>query len=317
MFGRVSVRGCLFATLLATSGCGGDRGVEPTAPSSPGNPPLSLKISGVPASLAPGASTQLRAEATLADGTTRQCAASWSVSDTRVATVDAAGLLTGGITGYVTVMGACEGLTVTADTKTSAVCPYRLVIVAVDGEVETEFGVAATLEFLDGPRAGERIQTGSVFNAVASNTVWPVRVRLTADSYETTDFVLAETTGTRRNKTSSLFDFRLPMTFRPDPLTDTYVRTMSRSEMEIAHPFAVAVPGLVEVRTWWSVDYNDILHVELWCAGQLLRAVSQRFGSNGDGFGHTVATPGACELRLRQSKSDANTRYRVAIRYRR
>src|SRR5687768_17547314 len=159
MFGRVSVRGCLFATLLATSGCGGDRGVEPTAPSSPGNPPLSLKISGVPASLAPGASTQLRAEATLADGTTRQCAASWSVSDTRVATVDAAGLLTGGITGYVTVTAACEGLAVAADTKTSAACPYSLVIVAVDREVRTEFGVAATLEFLDGPRAGERAFT--------------------------------------------------------------------------------------------------------------------------------------------------------------
>ena len=315
MFGRAPARACVFVTLLATCGCGGDRGTAPTAPTPPANRPLSLKISGVPESLAPGASTQLRADVTLGDGTTKPCAASWSVSDARVATVDAAGLLTGGITGYVTVMAACEGLTVTADTKTSAACPYSLVIVAVDREVGTEFGVAATLEFLDGPRAGERIQTGSAFNAVASNTEWPVRVRVTADSYETADFVLAENTGTRRNKTSPLFDFRLPMTFRPDPLTDTHVRTMSRSEMEIAHPFVLAAAGIVEIRTWWSVDYNDLLYVELWCGGQPLRSQTQLFGSAGGGFSQSVAAPGPCEVRLRQSKSDAGTHYRVAIRY--
>ena len=306
---------CGLVTILLAVGCGGDGQRTPTTPAPASNPPVTLHIQGAPEALPPSATAQLKAEVVLRDGTRKECAATWSVSDARVAEVSAAGLLTAGITGYVTITAVCDGVTATAETKTAAACPYSLVIVAMDREVGTEFGVAATLEFLDGPRAGERIRTGSVFNAVASNTEWPVKVRLTADSFETTDFVLAENTGTRRNKTSPLFDFRIPMTFRPDALTDTYVRTMSKSEMQIAHPFVLGTPGTVDVKTWWSVDYNDRLFLELWCGGQLLRSVTQLFGSNGAGFSQAVATPGACELRLRQSKSDAGTHYRVAIRY--
>jgi hypothetical protein len=85
--------------------------------------------------------------------------------------------------------------------------------------------------------------------------------------------------------------------------------------MEIAHPFEVRRAGTVEIRTWWSVDYNDRLFVDLWCGGVRVSGVSQLFGSAGHGFSHSVSGPAACEVRLRQSKSDAATHYRVAIRY--
>lgn len=85
--------------------------------------------------------------------------------------------------------------------------------------------------------------------------------------------------------------------------------------MTFAHPFTMRAAGPVQIRTWWIVDYNDRLHVELWCGGKLLRSVTQLFASLGDGFTHTVPAAGACEVRLRQSKSDAETNYRVAIRY--
>jgi hypothetical protein len=48
-----------------------------------------------------------------------------------------------------------------AETKVEAVSPYKLVILAYDTEVRTEFGVTAMIEFLDGPRAGESMPSGT------------------------------------------------------------------------------------------------------------------------------------------------------------
>jgi hypothetical protein len=90
---------------------------------------------------------------------------------------------------------------------------------------------------------------------------------------------------------------------------------MSQSEMEIAHPFTMAAAGSVRIRTWWGVDYNDHLTIDLLCGGRLLQRAQQRYMSSGDGFTHSVQEPGSCEVRLRQLKSDANTTYRVAITY--
>jgi hypothetical protein len=85
--------------------------------------------------------------------------------------------------------------------------------------------------------------------------------------------------------------------------------------MEYRHPFTMTTAGDVQVRTWWSVDYNDVLLIELWCGERLLRNVQQRAGSNGGGFTERVETTGPCEVRLRQLKWDAATHYRVSIRY--
>jgi len=54
--------------------------------------------------------------------------------------------------GYVTMTTTCEGLAVQAETKVEAASPYRLLILAQDSDVPTEYGVMATMQFLDGGR---------------------------------------------------------------------------------------------------------------------------------------------------------------------
>ena len=225
------------------------------------------------------------------------------------------GVLNAVALGYVNVSAACEGFSARVETKVAQRSPYRLVIAAVDSEVPTEFGVGAMMEFLDGGRAGEKVPAGAAIANGIPDIEWPVKVRFTAESYESRDFLLTEATGTRRNPISNLYDFWVPLKFVQDPESDTYVRRMSRTEMQTVHQFEMRIGGTVQIRTWWSVDYNDRLTVELWCAATLLRSIQQRFGSSGEGLTESVPTPGPCEVRLQQLKSDANTLYRVAIRY--
>ena len=301
------------------------RGASPTAPPGPAIPesprsPLAseLRIGGVPPALTPGATAQLTAQAVLVTGTLRDCAAVWSVDDASVATVSPAGLLTGGNTGYVNVTASCEGLTARTETKVEALRTFRLSVFPYDKALEPPPAmklVRATMEFLDGPRAGQHVAWTVLEHEPLSDVAWPVKVRFTAESYEPKEFILSEATGARHNSMSPLFDFHVPMTFVPDAMTDTYVRTMSDTEMVIAHPFTTRAPGPVQVRTWWMVDYNDHLSIELWCGGRMLRSLTQLGASRGDGFTHDVVAPGACEPRLRQHKSDAWTNYRVAIKY--
>jgi hypothetical protein len=303
---------CLTSVVVLVAACGG----SPNAPRRlPDSPAVSqLRITGLPPALSPGATAQLKAELVLQTGAVNECAATWAVDDAKVAGISSSGLLTAGMTGYVNVTASCEGIVARLETKVETISPHRFVIVAYDSEVGTELGVEATMEFLDGPRRGE-IVPRSVYASGMPDVSWPVKVRFTAEDYEPKNFILDESTGTRRNSLSPLFDFRVPMTFIPDALTDTYVRRMSSTEMEIAHPFMLRLPGAVRIRTWWAVDYNDRLTIELWCGGQLLRRASQHAGSAGSGFTHDVEAPGACEVKLRQLKSDASTRYRVAISY--
>ncbi len=269
----------------------------------------------MPVSVSPGTTTQLHAQVVLDSGAPRDCAAEWSVSDSLVATVSRAGVLTAGLTGYADVRATCEGLTTTATAKVEADNPYRLSIVALDAEVPNEFGVAAQMEFLEGPLAGQRVQTGWVFGTLPLGSLtWPVKVRFTADLYEPREFVLAESTGTRRNPDSPIFDVRVPLTYIGRPDTDTHVRTMTADEMEISHPIVLRTAGSVQVRTWWAVDYNDRLTVQLWCGGQMVDSVVQLFGSSGTGLMRD-APAGPCDVLLRQSKRDAHTHYRVAITY--
>ena len=220
----------------------------------------------------------------------------------------------GWLAGSLALVTACAGH-VPASPESPTVSSYQLVIVAFDSEVRTDFGVRARMEFLDGPRAGEIIETTHALGNAFGNIMWPVKVRFTAEDYAPKEFVLSESTGTRHNPDSILYDFWIPMTFTPDAFTDTYTRTLSQTQMEIAHPFMLRVPGPVRVRTWWSIDYNDGLFVELVCGGRLLQRVDQQYGSGGDGFIYDVPDPGPCEVRLRQLKPDARTHYRVAITY--
>ena len=317
-------RAHLAALVILMTAC---RGGSPTAP---GNPPVvpetpsgpgisDIRIAGLPRALSPGSTAQLTVEIVLQTGAVKECAApTWSIDDASVARVSSSGLLTGARTGYVNVTASCEGLTSRAETRIEALLPFRLSIFPYDKELEPPPAmklVRATMEFIDGPRAGQRVAWETLEHEPLSDVAWPAKVRFTAESYEPTDFILSEATGERRNSMSTLFDFHVPMTFAPDALTDTFVRTMSDTESLITHPFTMRQPGAVHIRTWWMVDYNDRLSIELWCGGRMLRTATQSYGSAGAGFTHNVSTAGACDVRLRQHKSDASTNYRVAITY--
>lgn len=312
--------------LPLAAGCGSKQ--APTAPSS-GNssnsapaPPVvsTLRIAGLPGAVSPGSSTQLMAE--IVQGpSVKDCPATWNADNAPVATISSSGLLTAALTGYAMITASCEGLSARVEVKVEARNPYALVLHPYDSELrndypESSYGVRATVEFLDGPRTGEKVTTtGTSWSELTGVPTWPIRVRLTARDYESRDFVIAESTGHRRNPSSSVFDLPIEMRFTPDASTDTYVRRMTTEQSEISHPFTMRVPGTVEVRTWWSVDYKDRLGITLSCNNQAIGNVTQMEGSAGDGYSWYVGTPGPCAVTLRQYLSDAYTFYRVAIRY--
>lgn len=285
-------------------------GVAPTIPEPVPTPPgiSSLRISGVKAELFPGHSAPMWAEVVLTSGTVKRCLAAWSVDDERVATVSPTGLLTARSKGIVNVTAACAGLSAHAETRVV----YEFVLLPYDTELPDLPGfLLAQMEFLDGPNAGQQILTGFRHTQVIGGPWDPVRVRFTSDTHEPAETVLSESSGQRYG---SKFLFYVPMKFVAGPQTDTFIRRMSRETMEISHPFTMSQSGPVQVRTWWAVDYNDGLSVALWCNGVQLKQVSQVFGSTGEGITQD-APAGECEVRLRQSKSDAATHYRVAIKY--
>ena len=311
---------------LLAAACGGRPSPSPTAPggtNTPTGPSISaLRITGLPTALSPGSTAQLTAEAVLDTGIVKECPAAWSVDNAKVASVSSSGLLTGGTTGYVKVAASCNGLTAQAETKVQAVRPYHVVIVPYDSEMYAPpvmKPLTANMEFLDGPRAGQKMPVASFYRDGMPDVVWPVKVRFTADGYEPKDFVLADTAGERPNETSAWFDFWVPMTFAPDALTDTFVRELSPTEPVFTHPFTMRLPGPVQVRTWWWGDYDADLFVELTCGGKPLLLGhgywigGPKGGTRGDGFTANIPAATGCEVRIRQKIG--YPRVRVAISY--
>jgi hypothetical protein len=233
-----------------------------------------------------------------------------------VASISPTGLLTGRITGYTTVIASCAGLTARSEARVAASVSYTLNLVAYDSALTAlGCGVAATMEFLDGPLAGQHVPTacGEPFLPPARyGGTLPLKVRFTAESYEPKDFVLAESTGTPRG-TRVVWDFRVPMTFVPDPLTDTFVRMVSSADKEISYPFFLRAPGTVRVRNWWSLDFADNFFVELWCGGQRLQHIIE-FGGSAGGFTQDVQSAGQCEVKL-QPHINGTTPHRIALTY--
>ena len=167
----------------------------------------------------PGATAQLNAETVLETGTVKECAAAWSVDTPHVASVSPSGLLTALFTGTVKVAASCEGLTTRSETKVDVMNPYNLTIVPFDSGVDASAVVTADIEFLDGIRAGRRMPLERVNSHGMPEVTLPVKVRLTADGYAPKDVVL--TAPTDRGRAVGLI-IRVPMTFVPDALTDTY-----------------------------------------------------------------------------------------------
>jgi hypothetical protein len=309
-------RVCAVILVAGLSGCGG----APTTPSESGTSASSpLRITGLPAALTPGTSAQLTALVG-AQGAGRACAASWSVDNLRAAEVSSTGELTGLAIGYVTVTASCEGVDARGETRVTGPAPANAKILAYDRDVRSVFGVAATMQFLDGPRVTQLVETEPLFPFQPrpdplSGIQLPVKVRFTAEDYAPREVVLAEPTDECSGAPIGIVGYCIPMTFVGNAQTDTDVRTMSRDQGEFVYPFRPARTGQVRVRTWWSVDFGDGLFVELWCGGIMLRRVEQSFGSAGDGFTELVPSGTACEVRLRQVKNDAGTHFRVAITY--
>jgi|SRR5215471_11798355 len=312
----------IMLTLAAVTACGRS---TPTAPAAaPAAPPadvaIQLRISGLPPSLQAGTTAQLTAQEVLKSGAVSDCAAaSWSVNDGQIASVSPAGLLTARAAGYTTVIASCAGLTARSDARVETTVSYVLTVEPHDSAL-TRYGcVESTLEFLDGPVAGQRIAICSApyldppaLLPERYGGTFPLKVRITAEGYDSTDVVIAESTGTPSGTRASL-TVPVPMTFVPDPVTDTFVSDVSFRH-EIAYPFTLRAPGSVRVRNWWSLDYNDKIDVSLWCGGQRLQhAYEQRAAVNG-GFTVDVPSAGPCEVKL-QPDFNGSTLHRVAITY--
>ena len=97
------------AALIVMAACGGDNGPGPTGGPSP--VPASLAISPPTDFLRLRASETLTAMATMTNGTTQNVAATWSTDNAAVASVDAAGRVTGSGSGQAGITAAYAGFT--------------------------------------------------------------------------------------------------------------------------------------------------------------------------------------------------------------
>ena len=174
----------------------------------------------------------------------------------------------------------------------------------------------ATMEYLDGARQGEKVAFGESNRLRMTSATWPVKVRFAARDYQSREFIFDESTA------SELFPdygvgpaalFTIPMTFVPQPDTDTYVGALNPERRTGSHPFAPHGSGVVHVRSWWDLgsDHSADPTLELWCGGQRLR---REFAPNNGGeLVQPVAGRSSCEVQM--STPYSNVEYRVAITY--
>ena len=301
---RRSLCGCVLAALVTACGSG-----SPTAPPPAGDGTLALpdlRIVGVSRALSSGTSVQLKAEASVSSSGRTECHAAWSSDKPEIASITADGLLTALTGGYVHITASCTGATATVEAKVEAPNSYAWDIPVRDAEWG---GVVwhVTMEFLDGPRQGEKVPFEN--ELIVRSPVWPVKVRFTANDYQPLEFVFAESAG-------ELFPgsvvFWIRMVFTPEPDTDTYVGSLNPSVKTASHPFSARAPGSVRLRSWWNAD-DDVATptMELWCGGQRLRR--EIAPDRGGEIVQALTSPAACEVKM--SVSSTNLEYRVAISY--
>jgi hypothetical protein len=306
MFGanRRSLCGYVLAALVTA--CGSE---SPTSPPPPGDgiPTLSdLRIVGASRALSSGTTVQLKAEASLSSGGRKECRAAWSSNKPEVASINADGVVSALTGGYANITASCTGVAATVEAKVEAPNSYDWDIPVRDAEWG---GIVwqVTMEYLDGPRQGEKVPFES--ELYVRSPVWPVKVRFTSNDYQPLDFVLTESAG-------ELFPgavlFGIRMAFAPRPDTDTYTGALSPSINTASHAFTLRAPGTVRLRSWWHADDDVATPVmELWCGG---RRISREIApSRGGEIVQAVASSGACEVKM--SVSSTNLDYRVAITY--
>jgi hypothetical protein len=116
--------------------------------------PASLAITPAAPVVASGASVALHANETLSDGTTQDVTSgtTWSIADTRIATIDSSGSVTGGEAGMTTITATTGGLTVTTEltVTTATLTSVTIVPVSPGVPVGLTLQLAATGTFSDG-----------------------------------------------------------------------------------------------------------------------------------------------------------------------
>lgn len=161
------------ATTLALGACGGGGGDGPTTPPPPPPPAVAVvELSATSIELAPSATSQLTATARSAAGAAiTDRAAAWSSASTTVATVSAAGLVTGvsdGTTSVsVTIDGRSASAAVTVRTPVASVAVTPGTASTVVGGTPVQLS-AAVLSAAGAPLAGRAITWSSSNSTIAT-----------------------------------------------------------------------------------------------------------------------------------------------------
>jgi hypothetical protein len=252
----------------------------------------------------------LTAQRAASSGAAMACpvAIAWSSDNVKVATVSSTGVLMAVGGGYATVMASCGGLIATVETKVEAPNPFNWDVAVHDADWGGPvWGV--TMEFLDGPRKGEQVRFD--YETLVTMPVWPVKARLTAEDYQPRDVVFSETTAEIGHFYAV---FWTSMAFAPQPETDTYTGSLTRSVATASHRFTMRAPGNVRIRTWWGCD-DDVggPGFDLWCGGQRLWRGAAPY--KGGEVVQALASPASCEVQMWQWPQDTKTQYRIAITY--
>jgi hypothetical protein len=258
---------------------------------------------------------QLRAEVGIPSGVRKECVATWSSDRPDIARFAPDGVLTGITKGYARISAACGNVTATSEAPVEASNPYAWEVLLMDPDWDG--GVRfATMEFLDGARQGETVAFGESNYLRLTSETWPVKVRFAARDYQSHEFIFDESTVSElfpNNGVRPAALFSIPMTFVPQPDTDTYVGVLNPERRTGAHPFAPQGSGVVRLRSWWDLgsDHSPDPMLEVWCGGQRLR---REFAPNNGGeLVHPVTSGSLCEVKM--STPYSNLEYRVAITY--
>jgi hypothetical protein len=309
---------CLLPVVAVLASCGGSSG----SPGGPSTLPSSVAITGLPEAVWVNATTTLKAQV-FQGATVKDCAATWSVDDAKVATISPAGVLsTTNTSGYVTVTATCDGVAAQAQARVQRTTPLNLVVYAYDDAVKDRsqwhiFTLDATVEFLDGPYAGKTWRTwDTAFGYGVGDVTLPAKVRVTANGFAARDAVLSDETVPAAGDLSTSLDWWLPMKFAPDANTDTLAGELTEQSAGLA--FTLAAPGAVQVRTWWTgMDSSSIdrATLALSCNGSVVETLEQGQHSQGSGFTKDVGTSGPCTVSLTSRSPREPWFYRIAVTY--
>jgi hypothetical protein len=236
--------------------------------------------------------------------------ATWQSSNEGVASVSGGGLLTARGRGVATVSGSCDGETTTRDFRVVEGPTVSGFLVDADVRIALNRG---EVEVLDGPMAGQRFGAGLGGFRIHDSTL-PVRLRVSSPDYDAQELVVTEGSGVSYPNFNTI---EVSPQMRLTPLAgaqDVVGEAVNdgRPDGGARHTFRVRRAGILRVRTWWSLDYNDSLTFELRCGSRVIGTAGQHEGSYGQGFELAVEP---CDVDLVVRPSRGSVRYRLRAIY--